>query len=702
VTRDARAKELFTGALALPADQRIAFLREQCNGDDGLLAELLSLLGHHDSAGAGFLERRETAPARIGPYRVIRLVGQGGFGAVYEAQQESPVRRRVAVKILRAGLDTAEIIQRFSAERQALAQMTHPGIAKVFDAGATAETRPYVVMEFVDGEPITTFCRNLDLPARLSLFVDVCHAVQHAHQKGVIHRDLKPSNILVESIDGKPAPRIIDFGIAKALDDRASITTRRGQLIGTPGYMSPEQVRGMDIDTRADIFSLGAVLYELLAGAHPLILTRSPAPAPPSSNACLTDTEAKPPSSVSTETSELKGDLDAITLKAMAPDRDRRYDSVGALAADIQRYLAHEPVLAQPPSTAYRLRKFARRNRVALTALSAIAAALIIGLGLAVYGLLQAARSATRRSSAPASSRAWSVSWTTTSCAPPTPASPAGVMSPSRRPSPMPRPASRASSPRTRSWRPPIRVTIGEMQRTLGQYPAAIPQVQRAIDIRFAHLGSAHPETLAAIREMGVVLDDQGRHEEAADLFARVIDGRRQALGPEHAQTLQAMNDLAVADERCGRLAQAEELLRTTLEIRRRTQGPEHPDTLIVTNNLATALVLQDRARDAEPLSVFASERFARVMGPDDRVTLECRNSLGLVYLHQGRADVAEPILRDTLDRRRKVLGPDHLQVADSLSNLGECLIALRDPAAAEPLLRECLRLRESQRPIGH
>ncbi|HKI95454.1 MAG TPA: serine/threonine-protein kinase [Gemmatimonadales bacterium] len=334
-------------------------------------------------------------PERIGPYRVIRVLGEGGMGLVYEAEQTVPVRRRVALKVMKQGMDTREVIARFEAERQALAVMQHPGIAQVYDGGASDAGRPYFAMELVDGTPITTYCdaHRLALAERLALFIKVCEAVQHAHQKGVIHRDLKPSNILVTEVDGEAAPKIIDFGIAKAIGfqlTEETLVTSFGSALGTLAYMSPEQAEMSltDVDTRADIYSLGVVLYELLVGELPID------PAALGAQRFLHDlvtgaTNTPRPSRIRRV---LKGDLDWIVLKALEYDRNRRYESAAALGGDLRHYLEHEPVAARPPTTWYRFGRFTRRNRVAVAAGVAVTAALVVGLVVATVGFVRASR----------------------------------------------------------------------------------------------------------------------------------------------------------------------------------------------------------------------------------------------------------------------------------------------------------------------
>ncbi len=327
------------------------------------------------------------AGAVIGSYRLLELVGEGGMGEVWLAEQKVPVRRRVALKLVKAGMDTREVVARFESERQALALMDHPAIAKVFDAGSTPHGRPYFVMEYVVGVPITTYCdeHKLTTRERLELFIRVCEGVQHAHQKAILHRDLKPSNILVSEVDGKPVPRIIDFGVAKATAQRLTpdtLYTQVGMIVGTLAYMSPEQAdsAGVDVDTRTDVYSLGVILYQLLIGSLPLDFTGTP---PDQFRSRLREEDVQRPStrlrtlgdksSVAAQNRsadpptlirQVRGDLDAITLKCLEKDRARRYSTPADLAADIGRYLRNEPVVARPASVAYRARKYIRRHRV--------------------------------------------------------------------------------------------------------------------------------------------------------------------------------------------------------------------------------------------------------------------------------------------------------------------------------------------------
>jgi serine/threonine protein kinase len=433
---------LFFTALNLPdLEQRNRFLDQACAGNPGLRAaveELLSAQGdaeHFFAKGASALNLPadeipaaikesisektfvdEQIGAKVGPYKLLQKLGEGGWGIVYMAEQEKPVRRRVALKVIKLGMDTKNVIARFEAERQALALMDHSNIARVFDAGATETGRPYFVMELVRGVRITEYCdqNNLDTRQRLDLFIQICHAIQHAHQKGIIHRDIKPSNILVTLHDGIPVPKVIDFGIAKAIEGKLTeqtLFTAYEQLVGTPAYMSPEQAEmsGLDVDTRSDIYSLGVLLYELLTGRTPFGQKELVEGGLDAMRRTLREKEPQRPSNILTMLhgtelratadhrheeppkliSMLKGDLDWIVMKALEKDRKRRYETANGLAVDVQRHLNNEPVMARPPSRLYRFRKLVRRNRVMFAAGAVVTVALVAGLGMSSWMFLR-------------------------------------------------------------------------------------------------------------------------------------------------------------------------------------------------------------------------------------------------------------------------------------------------------------------------
>ncbi|MCA8952346.1 MAG: protein kinase, partial [Planctomycetes bacterium] len=420
-------RQVFVGALDRPTAEREAWVRAACRGDEALRQRVARLLrSHRRAADRDFLvaEAPTSDPDEgrsIGPYHLVRLLGEGGFGRVYLAAQREPIVRDVAVKLVKPGMDGKHVLARFDAERQALALMDHVNIARILDAGATAESRPFFVMEYVDGLPITDYCdgRTLQIRERLEIFVQVCLAVHHAHQKGVIHRDLKPSNLLVAESDAGPVPKIIDFGIAKALAvplTAHTLHTGEQQLLGTPAYMSPEQARvagdQSDIDTRSDIYSLGAVLYKLLTGTTPLSAADVAAHGHDLQRAIRATRTTLPSQRALAAASDddrvafdrradpgelarlLRGDLDWIALKALEHDRQRRYDSATALADDVRRHLDHEPVLARRPGAGYLLWKFVRRHQVVASSIAFAALALVVGLVLALHGLLEAGRQA--------------------------------------------------------------------------------------------------------------------------------------------------------------------------------------------------------------------------------------------------------------------------------------------------------------------
>jgi serine/threonine protein kinase len=468
----------------------------------------------------------------IGKYRILERVGEGGFGEGYAAEQTEPVKRRVALKILKAGMDTKAVLARFEAERQALALMDHPNISKVLDAGETERGRPYFVMDLVKGEPITKYCdrHNLSTKERLGLFIPVCAAVQHAHQKGIIHRDLKPSNILVSLSDGSPLPKVIDFGIAKATTGtltEKTLHTQQGQLIGTPAYMSPEQAEmgGLDVDTRTDVYSLGVVLYELLAGVLPFdpetlqkrgyaeiqrILREEEPPKPSRKvsgiNADSKEVARRHRTDARALYRQLRGELDWIVLKAMEKDRTRRYETVNSLAMDVRRYLADEPVIAGPPSTAYRFRKLAKRNKVAI---GVVAAILVTVTAALVHSNIQRVQIQAARDESEAVTEFLA------------------EMLASVDPGDQGRDVTvkealdeAAKTIDARFEDQPLiearlRHTIGETYQGLGFYERAEPHIREAVATRATLLGRDHLETLVSIASMGVLLESHGKFDEA-------------------------------------------------------------------------------------------------------------------------------------------------------------------------------------------
>ncbi|MEE9297146.1 MAG: serine/threonine-protein kinase [Phycisphaerae bacterium] len=706
----------------------------------------------------------------VGSYKILEILGEGGFGVVYLAEQTEPVRRRVALKVIKPGMDTAAVIARFEAERQALAMMDHPNVAKVFDAGTTEKGRPYFVMEHVAGVPITEHCdrHQLGIDERLDLFIRVCEAVQHAHQKGIIHRDIKPSNILVAYRDGESVPKVIDFGVAKAIEQRLTehtIFTQQGQLIGTPAYMSPEQAEmtAQDVDTRTDIYSLGVLLYELLTGTLPFDPTslrqaafdeirriiREVEPPKPSTKLSSAITEGGDgPATMAqrrrmdprTLTRRLRGDLDWITMKALEKDRARRYASATDFASDIRRHMTDEPVLASPPSAGYRVKKFVRRNRGVVVAVSVVLVVLIAGISGTTLALLDAnearALAEDRRKEAEAgreeASRQANISrgindFLNDDLL--------GAVAPEEQGREvLMREVLDAASKAIEGKFPDgplieasIRLTLGNTYRSLAEYKVAEPHLERAVALRRSTLGEEHPETLSAVNALAVLYSYQGRHDEAEPLLLEMLERRRRVLGDEHPNTLKSMNNMAIVLLDHGKYGEAETLFRQILEIQRRVLGDEHPDTLGSMNNLSMLLLTADPAdlRDPEAALRLAQQAvdksrsripyyldtlaLAYQMTRDVDSAVEAqRKALSslppgespvrnefegrfIQYLRE-RGDFAEmeQLHRDILARRRKELPGDAPATTEALCNLGTVLIERHNYTAAEPMLLEC------------
>ncbi len=650
-----------------------------------------------------------TRGAVIGPWHLLQLIGQGGMGEVWLAEQRQPVRRRVALKLIKSGMDTREVVARFESERQALALMDHPAIAKVFDAGSTPEGRPYFVMEYVAGLPVTDYCdkHKLTTRQRLELFIRVCEGVQHAHQKAIIHRDLKPSNILVSEVDGKPMPRIIDFGVAKATSQRLTadtMYTRVGAVIGTLGYMSPEQAdsAGEDIDTRTDVYSLGVVLYELLSGALPFdfkklaldqilrLLREQDAPRPSTKVRALGATSAitaqnrgaDPP----TLSRLLRGDPDAIALKALEKDRARRYASPSDLAADLGRYLRNEPVLARPASAAYRAGKYIRRHRLGV---AAAAAAMLL---LVAFAIVQA--TALRRITRERDRADRVTTFMTEMFRVSDPSQARGNTITARE---ILDKASReidtslAKDPRLQAQ---MMHVMGVVYEGLGLYPRAQTLLARAVDIRRRVLGTRDPETLSSMDQLSRTFEARGHYPEADKLARETLEIRRRVLGPEHPDTLQSTNTLAYVADAEGRYPEAENLARQALEIRRRILGPEHPDTLASMSVLAGVLVDDGRNPAAEKLYREILDIQSRLLGPEHPRTLAATNNLANVLRVEGRYAEAEKSIRQALDAERRILGPEHPDTLRSMMNLANILDGLGRYAESEKLQRQVLEIR--------
>ncbi|MGO9271051.1 MAG: tetratricopeptide repeat protein [Terriglobia bacterium] len=658
----------------------------------------------------------KSAGTAIGRYRLLQKIGEGGMGEVWLAEQKEPVRRRVALKLVKAGMNTREVIARFESERQALALMDHPAIAKVFDAGSTPQGAPYFVMEYVAGVPITAYCDNHSLSTheRLELFMRVCEGVQHAHQKAIIHRDLKPSNILVTEVDGRAAPKIIDFGVAKALTQKLTadtMFTRVGALVGTPEYMSPEQANssGEDIDTRTDVYSLGIIFYELLAGVPPLELRkiafeeflrrlREDEPPKPSTKirtqdqATSTELARKRQTEPPALAKQMRGDLDAIALKALEKDRLRRYGSPSDFAADIRRYLNHEAVLAVPASAAYRARKFARRYRGALVTACAFALVLIVAAAVSIRQSIRANREA-------AVAQAVNDFLQNDLLAQ---ASPNTQSGPTTKPDPdlkvrtaLDRAAERITGKfkQQPEVEAAIRDTMGQTYTDLGLYPEARKQLERALELRRKVLGAENPQTLRTALNLGRVADFQGKYAEAETVDSKTLEIMRRVMGPENPDTLVSMMNLCRVYSDQGKHAQAETLYGQTVQIQRRVLGPEHPDTLASMMNLGWVYLDQEKYAQAEALFRQTLDIRLRVLGPEHPDTLASLVSLGWADNTQGKYAQAEALQNQALEIQRRVLGLEHPDTLGSMNNLARTYDNLGKYAQAEALLRQTLEI---------
>jgi non-specific serine/threonine protein kinase/serine/threonine-protein kinase len=704
---------------------------------------------------------------RIGAYRLLQRIGEGGMGEVWLAEQLEPWRK-VAIKLIKPGMDTKQVLARFESERQALALMDHPAIAKVFDGGSTGEGRPYFVMEYVSGVPITEHCdaNRLSTAARLELFSKVCEGVQHAHQKAIIHRDLKPSNILVSLVDGRAQAKIIDFGIAKATGYRLTektLFTERGAIIGTPEYMSPEQadLGGQDVDTRTDVYSLGVILYQLLTGELPFgskelrsssyeelrrKLREVEPPRPSAKLHSLGDGAADAARRRDTDAGglrkQLEGDVDAINMKALEKERARRYGTPSELIADIARHLRHEPVVARPPSLAYRIGKYIRRHRLGVGVAMGLA---VLLLAFAATMAVQARRTAVERDRA---NRERETSDKVSAFL----ASMLNSLKPDALGDALWKDLhQRVAAARRSRGAPEERVaatlasldealvgvnltgtavhlldeqildragktleqdtgadpklagrlehTLGTTYRDLGLYPQAEAHFNRAVEVRARAFGPEDPETLLSKNGLANVYMETGRPEEAEKLHGAVLEARRKALGADNRDTLYSMNNLAEVYMLQGRYADAEKLQREVLEGERRVLGPEHPDTLDGMLNLAEVYEYEGRYAEAETLAHRGIEIRQRVQGPETPTLLLAINNLAGMYRKEGRFAEAEKLHRDSLEGLRRMMGPSHPWTLAAMEGLAEDVSGQGRYAEAEKLFRETLEAR--QRVLG-
>lgn len=646
----------------------------------------------------------------IGPYYLISKLGEGGMGTVWLAEQLVPVHRRVAIKVVKSGRFSDQALRRFDLERQSLAIMNHPAIAKVFDAGSTSEGQPYFVMEYVSGLPITNYCnqKRLGTRDRIELMIKVCEGVQHAHQNAIIHRDLKPSNILVTEVDGKPLPRVIDFGIAKAMQAKSAegetvaAFTQAGGMIGTPGYMSPEQADPsiLDVDTRTDVYSLGVVLYQLLTSSLPfdpkqwhikplhevLRQIQEEDPQAPSTRVSTNSSDAAVNSGTEVHklVNTLRGDLDWITLKALERDRERRYSSPSDLASDLNRFLRNEPVVARPPSFSYRAQKFVRRNRLAV-AFTAAMVVLVIGFAISMAIERNRARreaeTAQRVSdfmtgmfkvSDPGESRGNSVTAREI--------------------------LDKASTQIEKGLGQDPQVqarlmqTMGSTYHQLGLNKEARNLLDQAVAIQSRVLGPENPETLRSQSILGTVVKAQGQANEAQKLLRQTLASQQKVLGADHPETMQTVSYLTDTLNSDGEFAEAEGLIRRTLANQQRKLGPEDPATLRSMRSLTQNLNNQGRLAEAEKLGQETLALEQKALGPDHPGTLWSMNQLALTYQDDKRYPEAEKLFRETYANSLRVLGPDHTNTRAALSNIGLTLQLQGKYPEAEVIQRDELQ----------
>lgn len=640
-------------------------------------------------------------PERIGPFRVLRLLGEGGMGAVYLGEQEVPVQRQVALKVVHASLRSPTALARFTAERQALARLSHPNVAQLYEAGTTPDGFPYFAMEFLPGDTLGEYCRRkrLGIRERVALFVQVCQGVQHAHQKGLIHRDLKPNNLLVAEIGGQVVPKVIDFGIAKALDEPL---TESGELtgagaIGTPSYMSPEAFAAQaDLDTRTDVYSLGIVLYELLAGVRPndlsgMALIRANAagerPEPPRMTQRVLGLEADLGNDIAEVrgltraqlAQQLRDDLDWIVGRAIADDRNHRYPTVADLAADLNRYLNNQAVEARPPSARYRVGKFVRRHRVSVIAACLVLMALVLGIVGTTVGMLRAAREAeAARQVSAFLTRLFEVS---------DPGAGRGETITARE-------LLDQGAARIRDelkGQPIVQAqllrTMGQVYGNLGLYAQAEPLEQAALSLRRDALGARHPDVGRSLLALGTVYADLGRYAEAKDLQAQALDLLQSQLGDEDPDVAEAQMQLGLTRFLLGDADGAERLHRAALATREKLFGSDSAEVAASLSHIGYLLNNRKRFAEAEPYLKRALAIRQSVLGDDHYLVSDSQDFLGDLYSNMGRWDEAVALYRDSLAVKRKVYPPDHPLIAESQFSLGKAYAAEARPAEARAAL---------------
>ncbi|MEM7585680.1 MAG: serine/threonine-protein kinase [Acidobacteriota bacterium] len=750
--------ELLARALELPKSEQSAFLKAACD-DAALRREVLDLLNDKQRL-RGFLDRprdfetgpptrpvslvatdlSRSRPSAIGPYRLLEPLGEGGMGTVYLAEQTEPVERKLALKLIRAGFTNPEVLARFLAERQAMARLAHPNIAQIFEAGTTSNGLPYFAMELVDGIPITDYCdrRKLTTEARLRLFVAVCQAVRHAHQRGIIHRDLKPKNILVTNIGGEAVPKIIDFGVAKALDQPLvdETDTSRRLFVGTPTYMSPEAFRTTDEpiepDTRIDVYALGVVLTKLLVGVLPfeqgkgnvvqLVHRIRTQDAP-----LLTARFDSLPAQTAEQTAErrqlepvtlrrrLAGDLEWIAARAIHRDREQRYGSAVELASDIERHLAHQPVDAVPDTTSYRLGKLVQRHLAGfviaglavlavLAGIVGISGALVRAQRAEAEATVQAERAmaAETRAQEEAAAARQAVGFLVDIFEVSDPLAQLGSEITAREL--LDRGAKRIRHELADQPLPRARMlaTLGKVHERLGLLDPAEEQLEEALALRRSELGSAHPEVAESLVALGAVYLEQGRLDDAERLIQRGLAVQEELLGAEDEALAASLQTLAELYKVRGEFEHSEEKLRRLLELVKMHHGPRSKEVGRALWSLGDNMRLRGHLTDAEELFLSALAIQETVLGPEHPHVAHTVSHLALVAGGRNDQTRALDLSQQALEIYEKVLGPDHLQVARILSNMGYILIYLGRYDEARRLLERAVAIDEAKLAHDH
>lgn len=719
MTSEARFQQLerlFHELEKLSARQRQRRLDELVDSHPYLHGELSAMLGASAArvealeamaeAGEQWFEDVDHQPERIGPYRIVGELGQGGMGRVFAAEQEEPVRRQVALKLARGIILSDAARARFLAERQALAVLDHPNIAKVFDAGTAESGQLWFAMELLDGVTITRWAeqRALGLRQRIELFLPVCEAIQHAHQKGLIHRDLKPSNLLVQDQEGHPLVRVIDFGIAKALqcdEFGGSAATMVGEAVGTPEYMSPEQATlgEVDIDTRSDVYSLGLVLHALLTGRLPIEpgtlsgasfgeLCRRVRDDPITAPSRLAPGKSQP-----FDRRALRGDLDLVLLKALAKDREQRYPSALAFAEDLRRVLTCEPVSAAPPRLRYRMGKFVRRHRLPV-ALASVTSIGLVALTAVAWWQADIAEAERDRAQVEAQRSTAVVNFLQDMLASADPARAQGqeltvgeLLDQSRDALP--------ASKLDLQARAAVEETLATTYNSLGRPEDGLPLAREASSRLLEALGEDHPLTLAAQHAEARFYVYLGQYEESIKLLEKTLAGRERVLGA-HMDTASTMHNLAYAWAELGEIERAMELDRRQLAIVEQLAGPDSEEALVTLSSIAHGLTILERYPEATALFERILAGYRRHLGQRHPNTLSVMHNLAYLARAQGDMARAEALYLEVLSERREVLGSSHLTTLNSAANLGLLYLDQGRRAMAAPLIQEALEGREA------